>query len=141
MPDGKARHFTFVMEAKSVITRPAGGQRLEEPGFYEVSGLAWSGRGRIQRVEISMDGGRHWQTAELQEPVLSKALTRFRLGWNWDGRPALIGSRCQDETGYWQPTRDEILAVRGLSAGPDGYNHYNGIKWWRAKDTGEITYA
>jgi S-disulfanyl-L-cysteine oxidoreductase SoxD len=79
MPDGKARQFTFVMEAKSVITRPAGGQKLSSPGFYEITGLAWSGRGRITRVEISTDRGESWHDADLNEPVLPKALTRFRL--------------------------------------------------------------
>jgi sulfane dehydrogenase subunit SoxC len=141
MPDGKARHLTFVMEAKSVITRPAGGQFLDGPGPHEITGLAWSGRGRIRTVQVSVDAGAHWLDAKLQDPVLDKALTRFRFEWRWDGKPTEIGSRCQDETGYWQPTRDEIIAARGMSAGPDGYNHYNGIKWWRVKTNGEITNA
>jgi sulfane dehydrogenase subunit SoxC len=141
LPNGTARQFTFVMEAKSVITRPAGGQVLEGRGFYEISGLAWSGRGRIQRVQVSVNGGRDWKDAELQKPVLTKALTRFRLPWTWDEQETTIASRCQDETGYWQPARDELVAVRGLTAGPDGYNHYNGIKWWRVKRSGELTYA
>lgn len=141
LPNGKARQFTFVMEAKSVITRPAGGQVLDGKGFYEISGLAWSGRGRIQRVQVSVNGGREWKDAELQRPILTKSLTRFRLPWTWDGEETTIASRCQDETGYWQPTRDELVAVRGLTAGPDGYNHYNGIKWWRVNRSGELTYA
>ena len=141
MPDGKARQFTFVMEAKSVISRPAGGQTLDGPGPYEINGLAWSGRGRIRRVQVSVDSGAHWFDAKLQEPILDKALTRFRFEWTWDGKPTHIASRCQDETGYWQPTRDEIVAVRGMSGGPDGYNHYNGIKWWRVKANGEVTNA
>jgi sulfane dehydrogenase subunit SoxC len=141
MPDGKARHFTFVMEAKSVITRPAGGQSLDGPGPYEITGLAWSGRGRIRSVQVTVDGGAHWSDAKLQEPVFDKALTRFRFEWTWNGKPTEIASRCQDETAYWQPTRDQVIAVRGMSAGPDGYNHYNGIKWWRVKPNGEITSA
>jgi sulfane dehydrogenase subunit SoxC len=140
-PNGKARQFTFVMEAKSVITRPAGGHVLDVRGAYEISGLAWSGRGRVQRVQVSANSGRDWKDAELQKPILTKALTRFRLPWKWDGQETTIASRCQDETGYWQPTRDEIVSVRGLTAGPDGYDHYNGIKWWRVKRSGEITYA
>jgi sulfane dehydrogenase subunit SoxC len=141
LPDGKARQFTFVMEAKSVITRPAGGQRLDGPGVYEVNGFAWSGRGRILRVQVSVNGGVTWQDAELQQPIFSKALTRFRLPWVWEGAETTLASRCQDETGYWQPTRDELVSVRGLTAGPDGYNHYNGIKWWSVKKNGEITNA
>ncbi len=141
LPDGKARRFTFVMEAKSVITRPAGGQRLEGPGPYEITGLAWSGRGKIRKVEISDDGGSTWRNANLQEPVYSKSLTRFDLTWRWDGSARKIASRCQDETGYWQPTREELVAVRGLSEGPDGFDHYNGIKWWHVKANGEITHA
>jgi sulfane dehydrogenase subunit SoxC len=95
LPSGKARQFTFVMEAKSVITRPAGGQKLDEPGFYEIIGLAWSGRGRIAQVEISVDSGRTWQKADLQEPILSKAFTQFRLPWNWNGNETTIASRRQ----------------------------------------------
>lgn len=141
LPDGKARQFTFVMEAKSVITRPAGGQILDSRGPYEISGLAWSGRGRIQQVQVSVNAGKDWQKAELQAPILAKALTRFRLPWTWNGQETIIASRCQDDIGYWQPTRDELIAVRGMTAGPDGYDHYNGIKWWRVKRSGEITYA
>jgi sulfane dehydrogenase subunit SoxC len=141
MPDGKARWFTFVMEAKSIITRPAGGQSLAGPGSYEISGLAWSGRGKITRVEVSTDGGVSWSAAALAEPVLSKAFTRFSLPWRWDGRGTTLRSRCIDETGYVQPTRDELLAVRGLTAGPDGYNHYNGIKVWAVRSDGTVAHA
>ena len=141
MPDGKARRFTFVMEAKSVITRPAGGQTLAGPGHHEITGLAWSGRGKIARVEVSTDGGVTWNIAELAEPVLSKAFTRFSLAWRWDGRPTTLRSRCIDETGYVQPTRDELIAARGMTAGPDGYNHYNGIKVWTVRADGAVTHA
>ncbi len=141
MPGGKARRFTFVMEAKSVITRPAGGQSLAGPGFYEISGLAWSGRGKIARVEVSTDDGATWSAAALAEPVLSKAFTRFTLPWRWDGRATTLRSRCIDDTGYVQPTRDELLAVRGMTAGPDGYNHYNGIKIWAVRSDGTVVHA
>jgi sulfane dehydrogenase subunit SoxC len=141
MPDGKARRFTFVMEAKSVITRPAGGQSLAGPGFYEISGLAWSGRGKITRVEVSSDGGASWNVAALAEPVLSKAFTRFSVPWRWDGRATTLRSRCVDDTGYMQPTREDLLAVRGMTAGPDGYNHYNGIKVWVVRPDGRLTHA
>jgi sulfane dehydrogenase subunit SoxC len=136
MPDGKARQFTFVMEAKSVITRPAGEQQLSGPGFYEITGLAWSGRGRITRVEVSTDGGKIWQEAELNEPVLPKAFTRFRLPWSWNGKEASLASRCTDETGYLQPTREELLAVRGLNA----TDHYNGIKTWYVHADGKVSH-
>ena len=111
MPNGTARQFTFVMEAKSVITHPAGDQQLSGIGFYEITGLAWSGRGRITKAEVSTDGGRSWQDAQLNEPILSKALTRFRLPWWWDGKETSLQSRCTDETGYLQPTQ-ELAAVR-----------------------------
>ena len=137
MPDGKARMFTFVMEAKSVITRPSGEQTLPGPGFYELSGLAWSGRGRIERVEVSTEGGQVWQAAELQEPRLAKAFTRFRLPWTWDGKPTTLQSRCTDETGYVQPTHDELFAVRGKNA----TDHYNGIKVWRVLADGSVTHV
>jgi sulfane dehydrogenase subunit SoxC len=141
MPDGKARQFTFVMEAKSVITTPAGGQTLPGPGHHQISGLAWSGRGTIARVEVSTNGGTTWETATLAAPVLSKAFTRFTLPWHWDGRASTQRERSVDETGYVQPTRDELIAVRGLTAGPDGYNHYNGIKVWTVGRNGVVSHA
>ena len=125
------------MEAKSVITSPAGGQKLPGPGFYEITGLAWSGRGRITRVEVSTNGGASWQDAQLNEPVLSKALTRFCLPWSWDGKEISLQSRCTDETGYLQPTRDELLAVRGVNA----TDHYNGIKLWYVHSDGKVSHV
>ena len=141
MPDGKARRFTFVMEAKSVITRPAGGQSLGGPGFYEITGLAWSGRGKITQVDVSTDDGATWQPARLAEPVVAKAFTRFTLPWRWDGRATTLRSRCTDETGYVQPTRDALIAARGMTAGPDGYDHYNGIKVWTVRADGTVSNA
>ena len=135
MPDGKARQFTFVMEAKSVITYPSGGQKLPGPGMYELTGLAWSGRGRVERVDITTDGGRTWREAKLQEPRMRLALVRFRLPWRWDGGEVTIGSRCTDETGYVQPTRDSLIAVRGTNSG----FHYNGIKLWKVGADGSVT--
>lgn len=140
MPDGRARWFTFEMDVKSVITYPSGGQTVR-PGYAELTGLAWSGRGRITRVEISVDGGAHWQDAVLSEPILTKAFTRFTLPWNWDGKDAWILSRATDETGDVQPTRDELIAVRGRHAGPDGFNHYNGIKSWHVRTDGTVTHV
>jgi sulfane dehydrogenase subunit SoxC len=137
MPDGTAREFTFVMETKSIITRPSGSQRLTEHGFHEISGLAWSGRGRIKRVEVSVDDGNSWQDAQLQEPVLTRALTRFRLPWRWEGQPAVIQSRAIDETGYVQPTLAELLAVRGDNSG----YHNNAIWPWHIAADGEVSNA
>jgi sulfane dehydrogenase subunit SoxC len=137
-PDGKARIFTFVMEAKSVITRPAGGQKLANgPGVYEITGLAWSGRGRVRRVEVSTDDGKTWLDAELQEPILSKAVTRFRLEWKWDGSAQTLQSRCTDETGYMQPTLDELVDVRGRNT----YYHCNGIKPWYVHSDGSVSHV
>jgi sulfane dehydrogenase subunit SoxC len=137
MPDGTAREFTFYMETKSIVTRPSGGQRLNSPGFYEISGLAWSGHGKIQRVDVSVDDGKSWREAELQEPVLTRALTRFRLPWRWDGDSAVIQSRAVDETGYVQPTLAELLAVRGQNS----FYHNNAIWPWRIAGSGEVTNA
>jgi sulfane dehydrogenase subunit SoxC len=137
MPDGKARIFTYAMEAKSVITFPSGGQSLPRHGPYELTGLAWSGRGRIERVEITTDGGKTWVPAALQEPRLPIALTRFRLAWEFNGQDALIASRAIDETGYVQPTREELIAARGTNS----IYHYNGIKVWHVRADGTVANA
>lgn len=135
MPDGTARQFTFVMDAKSVITTPSGGQRLKQPGFHEISGIAWTGRGRIRTVDVSTDGGRTWQEAALQPPVQSMALTRFRLPWKWSGEAAVLQSRATDETGYTQPTRTQLIAARGQRS----LYHYNAIQSWRVSTNGEVS--
>ena len=137
MPDGKARIFTYAMEAKSVITFPSGGQILNGPGLYEITGLAWSGKGNIERVEITTDGGKTWVQANLQEPRLPIALTRFRMAWRFEGREAAIASRAVDETGYVQPARDALVAVRGVNSG----YHYNGIKFWTVRANGLVDNA
>ncbi|HEV8437693.1 MAG TPA: sulfite dehydrogenase [Methylomirabilota bacterium] len=134
LPDGKARQLSFVMEAKSVITSPSGGHRLARPGFYEIRGLAWSGRGLVRRVEVSTDAGKTWREARLQQPVLPLAHTRFRLDWQWDGREVVLQSRCTDETGYRQPTLGELVKVRGLES------HYfnNAIQSWKVAADGSV---
>jgi len=137
MPDGKARQFTFVMQPKSLITSPSHGQRLDRPDVYEIRGLAWSGRGRVQKVEVSADGGRSWAEAALEAPVLPCCLTRFRAAWRWDGRPALLQSRVSDETGAVQPARRALLAERGSN----GYFHYNAIVTWAVDKDGAVTHA
>jgi sulfane dehydrogenase subunit SoxC len=138
LPDGKARQFSFELETKSVITRPSGGQKLSAgPGNYEITGLAWSGRGKITRVEVSSDGGKTWKDAELTQPVQAKAFTRFRLPWAWDGNPTSLLSRATDDTGYTQPTQDELLAVRGRNF----RYHNNGIKTWYVRADGSVAHA
>ena len=133
LPDGQAYQFTLVMEAKSVITYPSGQQQIQ-PGFHEISGLAWSGRGRVTKVEVSVDGGRTWHPAGLQEPILSKCHTRFRFPWHWKGQEAILQSRCVDETGYLQPTRQDLVKVRGTNS----LYHYNAIQSWKVEADGRI---
>lgn len=137
MPDGNTRIFTFEMEAKSVVTFPSGGQTLPGQGLYELTGLAWSGQGLVDRVEVTVDGGATWQRATLQEPRLPISLTRFRLPWRFDGREAVIASRCIDETGYVQPTREALIAARGTNS----IYHYNGIKFWRVRADGTVVHV
>lgn len=136
-PDGKARQFSFVMDVKSLITSPSHGQRLKQPGFHEIRGYAWSGRGKVKRVEVSADGGRSWTEAALQEPVLSKCMTRFRAAWRWSGQPAVLKSRAIDETGAVQPERAALVAQRGLN----GYFHYNAIVSWAVDEDGAVAHV
>ncbi len=137
MPDGTVRQFNFVIEAKSVITAPSGGRKLAAPGFHEISGVAWSGRGKVVKVEVSTDGGATWADAILQEPVLSKCLARFRLPWRWLGAPAALSSRASDETGYVQPSRASLLKERDARS----YYHYNAIQTWNVAEDGSVTNA
>jgi sulfane dehydrogenase subunit SoxC len=140
MPDGKALQFTLEMEVKSVITRPSNSMKLKEPGYYEIAGLAWTGAGRIRRVEVSADAGRTWGDALLQEPVSPKMTTRFRMPWRWDGGPAILQSRATDETGRVQPTRQALIAARGR-APRQGRYHFNGIHSWGVLPGGEIRHV
>jgi len=135
MPDGTARQFTFYMEAKSLITRPSSGDTLRGPGFYEVTGLAWSGRGAIEKVEVTADGGKTWTPAQLQTPILPKAHTRFRWPWQWDGTEAILASRATDETGYTQPPIASLVEVRGVNSN----YHNNGIQLWKVSADGTVT--
>jgi sulfane dehydrogenase subunit SoxC len=124
------------MDTNSVITRPSGGQKIAGgAGFVEISGIAWTGNGKIKRVEVSTDGGKTWIDAALEEPVLSRSLVRFRAPWVWDGKDAVIQSRATDETGYLQPTRDEIVEARGMNS----QYHYHGVKPWAVKADGSVT--
>jgi sulfane dehydrogenase subunit SoxC len=137
LPDGKALQFVFPMEGKSVITHPSPGLTMKGVGLYEISGLAWSGYGKIAKVDVSADGGKSWAPAALQEPVLAKALTRFRIAWRWNGGPAVLQSRATDETGYVQPTRSQLLADRGMKS----IYHFNGIASWAINEKGELTHV
>ena len=134
MPNGKARQFTFPMGVKSVITSPCGGQRMQGPGLYQISGVAWTGVGRIRRVDVSADGGKTWAPSALSDPVLPKALTRFRMAWKWDGGPAVLMSRAVDETGAAQVSRREFIAARGNAH----RYHYFAIASWSVSASGEV---
>jgi sulfane dehydrogenase subunit SoxC len=139
LANGKARQFSMEMEAKSVITFPSGDMKLPGAGFYNITGLAWSGRGRVQSVDVSVDGGQTWRPAQLNvtpEPVCT---VRFSYPWIWDGKPAILQSRCTDETGYIQPTLKQLIAIRG-SHGPFGsIYHLNAIQSWAIDETGSVS--
>ena len=134
MPDGRHRQYTSIQECKSVITSPSGGQTLLDRGTYNISGLAWSGRGKIRRVDLSLDGGRNWKAATLQTPVLSKCLTRFNFPWTWNGETAILQSRATDDTGYVQPQMRQLRAVRGTKS----IYHNNAIQSWQVAAGGEV---
>jgi len=135
LKEDKAWQFVFPIEVKSIITRPSPGLTLKGPGFYEISGLAWSGNGRIRQVEVSADGGQSFAPAALQEPILPKALTRFRAAWQWNGGPAVLQSRATDDTGMAQPSRAQFVADRGLR----GNYHYNAVASWKIDQAGEAS--
>ena len=134
MPDGLHRQYTSIQEVKSVITSPSGGQVLLEKGFHNVTGLAWSGRGKIRRVDVSSDGGKNWKAARLEGPVLSKCLTRFNSDFVWDGKPAFFQSRAVDDTGQIQPTYGELRKVRASRS----IYHNNAIQSWALEENGEV---
>ena len=135
MPDGRTVLFSYPMDVKSVITSPSPGLVLRGSGLYQISGMAWSGLGRIARVEISADGGATWGEAALCEPVLDKAVTRFRMAWRWNGAETVIMSRAVDETGAVQPTRDAIIAAKGTRFA----YHYNAIQAWGIDSDGQVS--
>jgi sulfane dehydrogenase subunit SoxC len=146
MDDGKAWRFFYPQEVKSFITRPSPTMQMPSPGYYEISGIAWSGHGRIAKVEVSADGGKSWAVAALQGPVLPKALTRFRMPWNWTGAPSVVLSRATDEAGNVQPTRAKLIAERGeprntpnVNAFP--MNHVNQISSWAVAANGAVTHV
>lgn len=134
LPSGKARQFTFIQEAKSVITSPCPEKPMRQKGRVVIEGLAWSGEGKIRRVDVSFDGGRNWRQARLKGPVLSKSLTRFEIDWQWHGQEALLQSRAIDETGYVQPSYEQLRALRGINS----MYHNNAIQTWLLHETGEV---
>ncbi len=134
--EGQIRQFSFVMDARSIITEPAYPTTLE-PGWHEIRGLAWSGRGLITRVEVSVDGGANWDGAELQAPVLPKAHARFRHPWHWEGGTAEIMSRATDETGYVQPSWEALRTARG----PRTRYHQNPVTSWTVGDDGRVLFG
>ena len=137
LPDGTARMFSLDMDAKSLITEPTFPDKLTGPGWWEIRGIAWSGRGRIAKVDVSADGGKTWQKATLDDPVLPKCHTRFRLPWEWKGGEATLMSRATDETGYVQPTYEALVAVRG----PNTAYHYNNIRAWKVLADGSVKFG
>jgi sulfane dehydrogenase subunit SoxC len=134
--NGKIRQFSFEIDARSIITFPAWPVQLEK-GWVEIRGLAWSGRGKIKRVEVSTDAGKTWLPARLQEPVLDKAHVCFRHLWNWRGEETEILSRAIDETGYIQPTLGQLVEARGTDMG--GY-HLNPVTAWRIRRDGAVLF-
>jgi len=136
LPGGKVRQFSFEMDAKSIITSPAFPERLSAPGWWAIRGLAWSGRGRITRVDVSTDGGATWQEAALRSPATPKAQVRFELPWRWTGEQSFLMSRAVDETGYVQPTFAELRGVRG----PGTDYHFNSIRGWKVARDGSVSF-
>ena len=134
MPDGMHRQYSSIQEVKSVVTTPSGGQMLLDRGYCGISGLAWSGRGKVRQVDVSVDGGVNWARARLETPVLAKCLTRFNLDWRWDGKPALVQSRATDDTGQVQATYAQLRAVRGTRS----IYHNNAIQTWLVQESGEV---
>jgi len=133
LADGRSRRFTFIMDAKSVVTNPSPQAPLKHKGRNVLSGLAWSGRGTIKRVDVTLDGGKNWQSARIDGPVLDKSLTRFYVDFDWAGQELLIQSRAMDSTGYVQPTKAELRKVRGVNS----IYHNNGIQTWQVRPNGE----
>lgn len=133
LADGRSRRFTFFMDAKSVVTNPSPQAPLKQKGRNVLSGLAWSGRGTIKRVDVTLDGGKNWQHARIDGPVLDKSLTRFYVDFDWNGQDLLIQSRAMDSTGYLQPTKEELRKIRGTNS----IYHNNGIQTWHVKANGE----
>ena len=137
MADGRVRMFTFEMAPKSVLTSPTYPLQMSRKGWHELRGLAWSGGGRIARVDVSIDGGAHWHEAALQAPVLGKCATAFRWGFEWQGEERILMSRATDEHGRTQLLYRENEALRG----PATSYHNSAIRPWKIHRDGRITFA
>jgi sulfane dehydrogenase subunit SoxC len=133
LANGKARQFQLRMETNSVITQPSGTMQIR-PGHNRISGLAWSGHGKIAKVEISTDGTKSWKEAQLNLPALPKAQVRFQMDWTWDGKPTKIVSRSTDDKGNVQPDRDSLIAAMGTNA----LFHYNAQQTWSISQAGRV---
>ena len=133
MEDGRSRRFTFVMDAKSVVTNPSPQAPFKVKGRNIITGIAWSGRGKITRIDVTLDGGKNWQEARIDGPVLDRSLTRFYVDFDWQGQELLVQSRAHDSTGYVQPTKDALRKVRGMNS----IYHNNGIQTWLVRANGE----
>lgn len=136
LPNGTARIFSFELDAKSIITSPSAPDTISGRGWRPVNGIAWSGRGRITRVEISTDGGATWHDAELLGPALPKSTVRFQYMWEWQGKESVLLSRATDDAGFTQPTRQALVAARGL--GTD--YHFNQIVGWKVERSGRVLF-
>lgn len=133
LEDGEARRFTWVMDAKSVITNPSPqAPVLHGPGPMVITGVAWSGRGSIPRVDVSLDGGTNWNQARMSGPSFDKSMHRFYYEFDWDGSPLLLQSRAMDSTGYVQPTKDQLREIRGENS----IYHNNSIQTWALGEDG-----
>jgi len=137
LPDGQSKQFTLQMAVKSIITAPSGEMKMPGKGTFVVEGLAWSGAGRVRRVEISADGGNSWAPAVLEEPITPRSLTRFRMPWRWEGGTQLLMSRATDESGAEQPSR----AAWRARYHADHIYHYNAIQCWRVGEDGSVSNA
>jgi sulfane dehydrogenase subunit SoxC len=133
--DRKSQQFTFPMGTKSVITAPSGQMKLERQGIYQVTGIAWSGRGSIRRVEVSADGGRTWADAMIDSHQSEKALARFRIPWQWSGGDAVLQSRATDSQGNVQPTRTSLVTEKGNIS----TYHFHGIQSWAINTAGDVS--
>jgi sulfane dehydrogenase subunit SoxC len=133
LANGKARQFQLRMDTNSVITSPSGTMEIR-PGYNRITGLAWSGHGKVAKVEISTDGAKTWKPAQLNHPVLPKAQTRFQMDWVWDGKSTKIVSRSTDEMGNVQPDRKSLIDQMGTNA----LFHYNAQQTWSIDGAGRV---
>ena len=147
LPSGKAYRFYFVNEVKSFITQPSFGMALKQPGYYQISGIAYSGTGRIEKVLVSADGGKSWGEAAVEGPASPKAFTRFTMPWRWEGQPAVLTSRAWDDSGAMQPLRADFVAARGETKKPVknplafANQHYNSLTAWGVDSEGDIKHV